>query len=121
MLYFYPRKEQKMSFVITKEEIDECFINNTHQADVWSALYKIVYSGMGQGRPHWDDIKLVDGFPKIGHEASKYIWEKFIAFDKVHHPEVLAGGLWLNKGFSEDEKLGPWECVPAPVREMLWH
>jgi len=29
-------------------------------------------------------------------------------FEKVHHPDVLSGGLWLNYGFGVGEHCEPW-------------
>jgi hypothetical protein len=35
----------------------------------------------------------------------------FMDFDQVHHPQVMAGGCWMNNGFStiERAKLRDWD------------
>lgn len=104
---------------ITKEFIDAAF-ECEHQSDALVTLYKFAF-------PDWDVIESVDGFPAVGEKASNYIWDKFIEFDKKHHPKVMAGGLWLNNGFSSQEGkrlgLGPWEIstdeVPVVYRDEV--
>jgi len=39
----------------------------------------------------------------------------FIAFDKIHHPNAVNGGLFLNNGFSTSDKLGDWELSTEGV------
>jgi hypothetical protein len=80
------------------DKIDEFFEGKDHQADVLIELYKWVF-------PKWDDIESIDGWPKISEKTSLYICQKFMDFDKIHHPNVMNGGLWLNKGFSVDYDL----------------
>ena len=78
---------------ITKMDIDQCFEGIEHQADAAVALYKLAF-------PNWDDITDIDGWPKAGRDMCEYIFRKFFEFDEKHHPDVIKGGLWLNKGFS---------------------
>lgn len=105
-----------MPFTLDKEQIDLCF-DHEHQSDILFSLYRLVYDGSTVNRPAWAIIEKVDGWPKLGREAWDYICEKFIVHDrKHHHPDVVAGGLWLNNGFSCSESLGAWECEPAPYR-----
>lgn len=104
-------------FVLTKKQIDLCF-EHEHQADILFALYREVYDGSVIDRPPWAIVKSVDGWPKIGSAAHKYVTEKFIVHDRLHHRRCIAGGLWMNNGFSHDESLGDWDCVPAPC-ELL--
>ena len=82
-----------MMIRLTQEAVDKCFDGKDHQGDVGLALYRLVF-------PDWDTIESITGWPKVGSELSQYIWLKFIAFDQKHHPEVLAGGMWMNSGFS---------------------
>ena len=115
---------------LKKEDIDAIFEEGEHQAEVALALYRLVY-------PDWDDIESIDGWPKAGPEVSAYLMEKFISFDRKHHPShrmivsrdrrsrltpeqdrgCVPGGLWLNQGFStlDTEHLLPWEVERAPV------
>lgn len=90
--------------VLMPDKIDSFFGFHNHQSDVWINLYRYVF-------PDWDNIKSIDGYPKISDETSNYIFKKFIEFDKIHHPNVMAGGLWMNSGFSTDSsgKLDDWK------------
>jgi hypothetical protein len=85
-----------------KEKIDEIFENSENQAQVIIAIYCLFI-------PDWDNIALIRNWPSIGYELSQHIWTSFMKFDRENHPNVLAGGLWMNSGFSENKKLPPWE------------
>lgn len=88
---------------VTKWQINEIFEKAGHQQDVVVGLYKLAY-------PDWDDIILIDGFPKCDRGMQKYIFDKFIDFDHKHHPNVIKGGLWMNNGFSTlDSEHLDWE------------
>ena len=98
---------------LTMAKIDECFEGKAHQNDVVVALYKLAY-------PDWDQIANFDGFTSVGAEAGSYIMSEFMQFDRIHHEYrqresgelgVMAGGLWMNKGFSTlgNERLGLWD------------
>ncbi len=102
--------EVKTLVEITKKEIDEVFNNAKDQADALIALYRKVY-------PNWDKIKSVDGYPIAGKKINSYLCGKFIEFDKIHHPDVLHGGLWINNGFSglDNDNVGNWEVQPCEV------
>jgi hypothetical protein len=82
--------------------IKKIFLQHNHQDNVIIDLYKMIL-------PEWDDIEKLNGHPVCGKELWLYICELFINFDKVHHPKCLAGGAWINFGFSSDSKLDPWE------------
>jgi hypothetical protein len=101
--------------ILTLDVIDPLFENNTHQAEVLIGLYKLVYDSSEADRPPWDFVRSVIGYPEAGKQLSRYIQGKFISFDEVHHPGVQPGGLWVAKGFSQDDSLDDWECIPAPV------
>ena len=58
------------------------------------------------------DTTKVESVIVVGHIESP---GKAIEFDKLHHPEVMNGGLWMNSGFSIDRGLGDWELVPCKV------
>ena len=91
---------------LEKKEIDEIFERATNQYEACLALYHKVH-------PDYDKIKKLEGYPRVGKELHTYLFQKFIEFDSLHHPGVLAGGLWLNKGFSLDESLEAFEAQPA--------
>ena len=92
-----------MSFCkMTEKMIDECFDGKTTQADVIVSIYRIVF-------PRWDEIKKIDGWPRVNKRTWGYICTKFFAFDKAHHPNVMAGGAWMNSGFGSDDSLPNWK------------
>jgi len=92
------------------KDIDNLFANSDHQADVLIGLYKLVY-------PNWDNIQHINGYPTVNEFTSKYLFYKFIQFDKDHHPNVVAGGCWMNSGFSSSNKesLIDFEVLPCEV------
>jgi len=90
-----------------KKRLDEIFDDpdkKKTQADVINAVYAEVVSD-------WDSVEKLDGYPKCGKALREEIFKRCIEFDKVHHPDVMAGGAWLNCGFSglDSSNLGPWE------------
>ena len=87
---------------LTKKQIDEIFEQAKEQYDYALALYKVAF-------PDFDDIKALDGHPKVSVETGKYLFDKAISFDREHHPDVVNGGLWLNKGFSSNDDVPDWE------------
>lgn len=111
-----------MRTTVSPEQIDAIFEAHDNQHAVCVDLYRLAF-------PEYDNIEKIHGWPAVGEELGAYIWKRFMAFDKQHHPEVLSGGLWMNQGFSthEGKQLGPWElsadnCKVVkkdPVREML--
>jgi hypothetical protein len=100
---------------VTKWQIDEIFEKAEHQQDVVVGLYKLAH-------PDWDNIVLIDGFPKCCKEMNLYISRKCMDFDAKQHPNVFKGGLWMNNGFSSlgSEHLN-WEIdiegIPIKYKE----
>ena len=95
-----------MKTIMNKEEkikamLEPLFEENEHQGVVVTEIYRKFI-------PNLDELEAVDGHPSCGKEMSLWLFEKFFEFDKKHHPDVMAGGAWLNWGFSTNEKLG-WE------------
>lgn len=90
--------------------IDRIFEMYNHQAMVLSALYQAAF-------PDMHGIKCIGEYPTVSLETSDYIWNKFRSFDKVHHPEVIAGGAWLNRGFGYSHSCPSWQVrhIPADV------
>jgi len=95
-------KTKKQIVRLKKELLEALFENHTHQTEVIVAIYNMVF-------PDWDKIKKIHGWPKISNMANEFFFDKFIAFDKKHHPNVFNGGLWLNNGFSSDENVEGWD------------
>ena len=85
---------------IKKETIDSIFETATDQETALIALYKVAF-------PAWDKIKKIHGWPSVNKSTWKRICSKFMVLDGKYHPEVLAGGCWMNTGFSsmQDEEL----------------
>ena len=91
---------------LSKEIIDQLFEYelkevNPHQSNILIKLYKIAY-------PNYDNIEKIENWPTIGKETSTYLFDKFIQFDKRIHANVMAGGLWMNSGFSWDDSMPNW-------------
>jgi len=81
------------NIILYKEKIDKIFEDNEQQQMVIVELYKLVL-------PDFDNIEKVKGWPQTNKETSEYLFDKFIEFDKKHHPEVvMPGGGWMNQGF----------------------
>jgi len=86
---------------ITPKMIDGCLEGCNHQMEVWEKLYRIAL-------PMFDEITHITNWPSVSEETYMYISRKFIEFDKVHHPEVLFGGLWMNSGFAIATRIADW-------------
>ena len=78
---------------ITKKQIDEIVAAAKHQQDLVAGVYKLVF-------PQWDNIKKIGGWPTCSDAMYKHMSRKCQDFDLEHHPDVFAGGLWMNNGFS---------------------
>ncbi len=94
---------------LLKADVDAIFDTATHQSEVLVRLYQLVY-------PNWDAIAEVDGHPQCHPATGQYLMQRAMAFDRKHHPNVFAGGAWMNNGFgSRGVDLHEWEVAPAPV------
>jgi len=95
---------------LTKKKIDEIFEQAEEQYEYALALYKVAFSD-------FDAIKAMSGHPRISVETGKYLFDKAIAFDKEKHPDIIAGGLWLNKGFSSNDDVPDWKIDISLVQK----
>lgn len=95
---------------LPKEKIDKAFNEAEHQTEYTIALYRIAYPTL------WDQIEKVHGWPKVSKTTNEYIFGKAIEFDREHHPNVMAGGLWMNNGFGSKEDAKDWTVYPTEVR-----
>ena len=82
--------------------LQKLFEESEHQNSVIVNLYKMLF-------PDWENIKRIEGFPAVGKALDEYIFNLFIEFDQKHHSNVFNGGAWIDRGFSTNEKLEPWE------------
>lgn len=78
--------------LLTQQAIDAIFEAATTQEDYIIGLHRTIF-------PDWAQIEQV-GHPIVSQRTWEYIARKAIEFDQVHHPDVFAGGAWLNWGFS---------------------
>ena len=93
---------------LDEKEVEELFENSDNQINVIVGLYKLVH-------PDFSKIEKLNDFPKISKDTNDYFFKKFISFDTLHHPEIIAGGAWVNNGFSSNNELnlGFLEVVPC--------
>jgi hypothetical protein len=92
--------------------IDQIFEEAQTQSDYLNELYRVAI-------PHLDDVALVDTFPEVSAETNRYIHLKAIAFDHEHHPDVFAGGQWMNSGFGSNKELEDWQ-VSVDIDKLLY-
>ena len=89
---------------LSQVTIDKIFEKAEEQADYAINLYRLAF-------PEWNNINHVDGYPRVSETTNKYIFGKAISFDKEKHPNVMNGGLWLDKGFGTNEEVKDWEIT----------
>lgn len=85
-----------------ESHITAIFEKSDHQEQVLIGLYRMVFSD-------WDRISKINGYPEAGDDLWKFICQQFQKFDKAHHPDCFAGGIWMNSGFSVNHNLEAWE------------
>lgn len=95
-----------------QEKIDAIFEASENQEAAAVAVYTMTF-------PDWEKIVEIDGWPACGEKMHNYLFKKFIHLDREHHPEVMAGGLWMNRGFSINRKLGDWEIDVSQAKIKL--
>ena len=98
---------------ITQEQIDQLFEEKTEQTDMLLGLYRLVF-------PDYDRIKELRRWPTVSDETWTYIARKFVEFDQKYHPNVMAGGLWMNTGFSSGKPLKFGE-VSLEECQVIYH
>jgi len=93
---------------LTEEVVKALFDASEHQADYVVGLYQMALPKGYQ----WSNIDKIDGWPSVSKDTSMAIYGYVMAFDKIHHPNVISGGAWMNNGFHTDERLTePWLVV----------
>ena len=85
-----------------KDKIEAVFEKATNQEEALIELYKLVF-------PDWEEIITIRNWPSCGKTMWGFICKKFIEFDRKHHPKIMAGGIWLNNGFSCNKQLNDWD------------
>jgi hypothetical protein len=95
--------------ILNKDEVFSLFDKFQTQGEVLIEIYKMVFND-------FDSIEKVDGRPSISKNTWLAISHKFISFDRIYHPNCMAGGLWMNSGFSGDDDLPDWTVDISRVR-----
>lgn len=80
-----------------KEEIERIFKESETQGEVLIKLYTLIF-------PDFKERESIN-HTKCSNELWVYICDLFVKFDQEQHPDVLNGGLWLNRGFSISEQV----------------
>jgi len=83
----------RQTIILNEQEVNYLFHTAVDQSEPFFALYRAVF-------PDWDDIKSIDNWPKVNDATNKRLFDLFIKLDRRLHPDVLSGGLWMNRGFS---------------------
>jgi hypothetical protein len=89
-----------------KARIRSLFQENDHQDQVLLELYRLVI-------PQWDKVETIRGSLEIGDQGWVFICGLFIKFDREHHRDCLPGGAWVNRGFSVNPRLSPYDLSYA--------
>ena len=95
-----------------KAYIQSIFSKHDHQKNIMVDLYKLVL-------PDWEKIEKIEGYPEAGRELSIFISKQFMQFDRKHHPDCMAGGAWMNTGFSVNGNLDPWQISLRNCRVIM--
>jgi hypothetical protein len=111
------KKEKLVSRLLiplSKETIDKCFEGKTNQWEWLICLMRVLY-------PNWDRVAINTEFPLVNKEVHSYIGLKAIEFDQVHHPKIMAGGLWMNCGFScsSNKSIPDWTADITRTKLLL--
>jgi hypothetical protein len=80
------------------EKIKSLFDKYDHQYKVLIAIYETVLAD-------WSKIESISGSPTVSTQTWQDICAMFIEYDKRNHPDVLAAGIWLNRGFDSCPKM----------------
>ena len=103
-----PEDENKREAVsrvpLPKQTILDIFEAAEHQTDYVLALHAAVV-------PDWDRVASLEGYVTCSPDTGAFIMGCAMEFDRANHPDVMAGGSWMNSGFStlESHPLGDWE------------
>ena len=105
-----------MIFKITLKEIEAIFANAKHQHEYVIELYKLAVARAGID---WTKIEKMP-FCHVNKARHELLFDMAIKFDKEHHPGVMAGGMWMNNGFSVDERMEFDDGVRVPLAEIKY-
>ena len=85
---------------VPKTEIDKIFeeFGEDPEPNYLIAIYKLVF-------PTWPDIKQVKMWPSCSYELWQHIFNYCKEYDIKFNTKSFKGGLWLNNGFSANDRL----------------
>jgi len=75
------------------DAVKAAFESASSQEDYLIALYRMVF-------PDWDAVEFIERWPAVNDRTWKAICTLAMAWDQKHAPGYLAGGAWLNNGFT---------------------
>ena len=95
-------KATKIPIRKLKKILEDIFEKHDHQKDVIMEIYELFILD-------WHRIEKLKSYPTCSRELWMYICQLFVTFDREYHPNCMAGGLWIDMGFSSDPMLSPWQ------------
>ncbi len=96
------------------DQIRAVFKTATSQVGYVVGLFRLIYGG------DWDRIGRIDGHPRCSEELSKFVFDLAIQWDRVNCRNVVAGGAWMNYGWSSrGAGTTGWEVTTAPATVLL--
>jgi len=93
-----------------EEAVRALFTNDPPFSDgeIVTAIHKMVY-----GDDIWEGIAQLEGHPTCNKATWLIICELFMEKNRKEKAQHMAGGTWLNYGFSTDESLSNWVVRPC--------
>ena len=101
---------------LTKDEVNEIFDSAKKQGDYVTGLHA---KTLAKADIEWESVASLNQYVVAAKDISRYIWEKAMAWDKAHLDNVLAGGAWVNFGFSEEDI--EEECVRFDETKIVFN
>ncbi|MFC1745771.1 hypothetical protein ACFL35_17395 [Candidatus Riflebacteria bacterium] len=91
--------------MLPEKKIREMFQTAECSADILGYLYELAYD-----KEHLKEKSV--SWPTINNRTNSTLFQLFIKLDRAKSPRFLAGGLWMDKGFSEfgGDHLQDWEA-----------
>ena len=83
---------------LPQDVIDTLAANAPDQGEFIISLFRAII-------PEFDLCEQVCGYPVCSTHTWLHICQLCMDFDKVHHPNCVPGGAWLNYGFANDPDL----------------
>lgn len=99
---------------LPRDLIDHIFETSDTQASYLLALHGAVIDDLAQAEK-------VEGYVQCSKELWLYLCDKCVAWDKLHCPNAMPGGAWLNQGFSNHPSLRGEQIAVPPVKYQPNH